>query len=139
MNQSEELNEIMEGERMKDEINQDSTLKMDSNGGNMTTDLETNNERPSVVSTKKTSLPQLTPITATDQKKTPKSNEKQLKNGKGQSNLGSWVLSNAGTSSKTEAAKPFLPGSGLKQKERGLVGQKRARCETRMDHLNEKQ
>lgn len=73
MNQSEELNEIMEGERMKDEINQDSTLKMDSNGGNMTTDLETNNERPSVVSTKKTSLPQLT---ATDQKKTPKSNEK---------------------------------------------------------------
>lgn len=103
---------------MKEEINQDSTLKMDSNGGNMTTDLETNNERPSVISTKKASVPQ---FTATDQKKTPKSNEKQLKNGKGQSNLGSWVLSSGGPP-KIEPAKPFLPGSGLKQKERGLVG-----------------
>lgn len=50
---------------------------MDSNGGNMTTDLETNNDRPSVLSTKKTQP------SSTDQKKSTKSNEKPLKNGKG--------------------------------------------------------
>ena len=54
MNESDELDEIMNQEMIKEEINQDSALKMDSNGGNMTTDLETNNERPSVLSTKKT-------------------------------------------------------------------------------------
>ena len=47
---------------------------MDSNGGNMTTDLETNNDRPSVLSTKKMQI-------STDQKKSAKSNDKQLKNG----------------------------------------------------------
>lgn len=62
MNESDELDEIMNQEMMKEEINQDSALKMDSNGGNMTTDLETNNERPSVISTKKMQ-------SSTDQKK----------------------------------------------------------------------
>ena len=86
MNESNELDELMDQELMKEEINQDSALKMDSNGGNMTTDLETNNDRPSVLSTKK-----MQP--STDQKKSTKSNEKHLKNGKVQQNLGSWVLS----------------------------------------------
>lgn len=76
MNESNELDEIMDQEMMKEEINQDSALKgMDSNGGNMTTDLETNNDRPSVLSTKK-----MQP--STDQKKSAKSNDKHLKNGK---------------------------------------------------------
>lgn len=52
MNETDELDEIMNQEIIKDEINQDSAMKMDSNGGNMTTDLETNNERPSVISSK---------------------------------------------------------------------------------------
>lgn len=52
MNETEELDEIMNQEIIKEEINQDSAMKMDSNGGNMTTDLETNNERPSVISSK---------------------------------------------------------------------------------------
>ena len=52
MNESDELDEIMNQEMIKEQINQDSAVKMDSNGGNMTTDLETNNERPSVISSK---------------------------------------------------------------------------------------
>mgnify|MGYP001226478368 CR=1 FL=1 len=75
MNELNELDDIMDQEMMKEEINQDSALKMDSNGGNMTTDLETNNERPSVLSTKK-----MQP--STDQKKSAKSTEKHMKNGK---------------------------------------------------------
>ena len=51
MNESDELDDLMNQEMMKEQINQDSAMKMDSNG-NMTTDLETNNERPSVMSVK---------------------------------------------------------------------------------------
>lgn len=122
MNESDELDEIMNQEMIKEEINQDSALKMDSNGGNMTTDLETNNERPSVLSTKKTQP-------STDQKKSSKTNEKNLKNGKGQLNLGNWVLS----ASKTELSKSQVSSNAPKQKEKTLVGQKRGKCETRFD------
>ena len=52
MNEMDELDEIMNQEIIKEQINQDSAVKLDSNGGNMTTDLETNNERPSVISSK---------------------------------------------------------------------------------------
>jgi hypothetical protein len=103
MNESDELDEIMNQEMIKEEINQDSALKMDSNGGNMTTDLETNNERPSVLSTKKTQP-------STDQKKSSKTNEKNLKNGKGQLNLGNWVLS----ASKTELSKSQVSSNAPK-------------------------
>ena len=103
MNESDELDDIMHQEMIKEEINQDSALKMDSNGGNMTTDLETNNERPSVLSTKKTLA------SSTDQKKSNKNNnEKHLKNGKGQQNLGNWVLSGS-SASKTDSFKQTLP------------------------------
>ena len=52
MDESDELDEIMNQEMIKEKIKQDSAVKMGSKGGNMTTDLDTNNERPSVMSVK---------------------------------------------------------------------------------------
>lgn len=52
INEMDDLDEIMNNEMIKDQVNQDSAVKLDSNGGNQTTDLETNNERPSVISSK---------------------------------------------------------------------------------------
>ena len=51
-NESDELNELMNQEMMREvnNNNQDSAVKLDSNGCNITTDMETNNERPSFIS-----------------------------------------------------------------------------------------
>lgn len=73
MDETDELDEIMNQEIIKEQINQDSAVKMDSNGGNMTTDLETNNERPSVMSAKPSGA-----------QKAAKSKEIHQKNGNGQ-------------------------------------------------------
>lgn len=81
MNESQELDEIMNQEMIKDQLNQDSAVKMDSNGGNMTTDLETNNERPSFISMK--------PVQT---KKQPKLKEVHQKNGRNQQDIGNWLL-----------------------------------------------
>ena len=121
MNETDELDEIMNREIIKEEINQDSAVKMDSNGGNMTTDLETNNERPSVISSK-----------PTDHKKTTRGREIHQKNGKGQQNLGNWVLSGS-SHAKNEQSKAYDSFNLVKTKDKALLGQKRTKCETRFD------
>jgi hypothetical protein len=82
MNETDELDEIMNQEMIKEQINQDSAAKLDSNGENMTTDLETNNGRPSVISAK--------PMV---NKKHVKSKDNLQKNGKAQQNLSNWLSS----------------------------------------------
>ena len=121
MDETDELDEIMNQEIIKEQINQDSAVKMDSNGGNMTTDLETNNERPSVISVK-----------PAGGHKSAKTKEIHQKNGRGQQNIENWVLYGS-SSHKKEQSKGYDSINLVKNREKALVGQKRTKCETRFD------